>query len=112
VKDKLRVIHGDAFEVCTANEQRTDVVYFIDPPYVKAGQRLYRHSEIDHHALFEHAARLRGDFLMTYDDHPEILELAVQFGFEVRFVLMKTTHHDKKLELLIGRDLSWVNESD
>jgi DNA adenine methylase len=111
VSHKLRIIHGDAFEVCIANEQRTDVVYFIDPPYVKAGQRLYRYSEIDHDALFDRVARLCGDFLMTYDDHPEVRELAARFGFEMRSVPMKTTHHDKKMELLIGKDLSWMNEA-
>jgi DNA adenine methylase len=87
------------------------VVYFIDPPYVKAGQRLYRYSEIDHEALFRQAARLAGDFLMTYDNHPEIRELAEQFGFEVRAVAMKSTHHAKMTELLIGRDLSWLKEA-
>ena len=54
----------------------TDAVCFIDPPYVKAGRRLYRHSEIDHRALFEQAASLTGDFLMTYDNNCDIRELA------------------------------------
>jgi DNA adenine methylase len=111
VRDKLTFIHGNAFEMCRTTEQRTDVVYFIDPPYVKAGQRLYRYSEIDHEALFRQAARLAGDFLMTYDNHPEIRELAKRFGFEVRAVAMKSTHHSKMTELLIGRDLSWLQEA-
>lgn len=108
-RDRLVVINGNAFDVCQANASRTDVIYFIDPPYVKAGQRLYRYSDIDHYSLFEHAAQLKGDFLMTYDEHPEIRELAQKFGFNVRSVAMKTTHHDKKQELLIGRDLRWTD---
>lgn len=109
LREKIHFIHSDAFEILRCNEARSDVVYFIDPPYVKAGGRLYRHSEIDHLALFEQSARLVGDFLMTYDDHPEICELAQGYQFELRRVPMKNTHHAEKYELLIGRDLSWLD---
>lgn len=109
LRKKIHFIHGNAFEILCHNETRSNVVYFIDPPYVKAGGRLYRHSEIDHLALFEQAARLTGDFLMTYDDHPEICELAEGYQFESRRVPMKSTHHAEKHELLIGRDLSWLD---
>jgi DNA adenine methylase len=110
-REQITFIHGDAFAVCRANEHRTDAVFFFDPPYVKAGKRLYNHSEIDHVALFDQAARLRGDFLMTYDDHPEICEMAMDYGFALRRIKMKTTHHSKKDELLIGRDLSWLDSA-
>jgi DNA adenine methylase len=109
LRDKIHFIHGDAFQILRGKETCSDVIYFIDPPYVKAGGRLYRHSEIDHLALFEQAQRLTGDFLMTYDDHPEIGELARGYQFEIRRVPMKNTHHAEKYELLIGRDLSWLN---
>ncbi len=112
--DRMRTcitfVHGDAFDVCRKNENCADAIFFFDPPYVKAGGRLYRHSTIDHLALFEQAARLKGDFLMTYDDHPEISDLARNYGFELRRVEMKTTHHTNKQELLIGRDLRWLDD--
>jgi DNA adenine methylase len=107
-RNQITFIHGDAFKVCQENEHRADAIYFFDPPYVKAGRRLYRHSEIDHLALFEQAFRLHGDFLMTYDDHPGICELAAGYNFELRRIRMKTTHHSEKDELLIGRDLDWL----
>ncbi|RIK27510.1 MAG: DNA methyltransferase [Chloroflexi bacterium] len=110
-RERITFIHGDAFMVCRENEERTDAVFFFDPPYVKAGRRLYKHSELDHLALFEQAARLRGDFLMTYDDHPEISELASGYHFDLRRIKMKTTHHSQKDELLIGRDLSWLDNA-
>ncbi|MEZ4865945.1 MAG: hypothetical protein R3C14_31815 [Caldilineaceae bacterium] len=109
VRDRLDFIHGDAFEICKKNEGRADVVYFIDPPYVKAGRRLYRYSEIDHEALFEQASRLKGDFLMTYDNNIEIRKLAESHGFAVHEVAMKSTHHAEKTELLIGQDLAWLD---
>jgi DNA adenine methylase len=108
-RHQITFIHGDTFVVCQANEARADALFFFDPPYVKAGGRLYNHSEIDHLALFEQAFRLRGDFLMTYDDHPEICEMAAGYQFDLRRVKMKTTHHSEKDELLIGRDLGWLD---
>ncbi len=109
LQDRFSFIWGDAFTVLRENLERADVLFFIDPPYVKAGGRLYNHSEIDHLALFELADRAQGNFLMTYDNHPEIREFAEQYGFDIRFVPMKTTHHAQKFELLIGRNLDWVD---
>ncbi len=51
----------------------------------------------------------KGDFLMTYDNTPEIAALAAEFGFQAKPVAMKNTHHAKMTELLIGRDLDWLN---
>jgi len=45
---------------------------------------------------------------MTYDDEDEIRSLANLYGFEIESVLMKTTHHENKVELLIGRNLNWL----
>jgi len=108
VKDRINFIEGDAFKVMEANISRRDVMFFIDPPYTKAGRRLYRYSEIDHPALFELVARCAGDFLMTYDDAEEVRALADRHNFAVRTVAMKSTHHEKKMELLISRNLDWV----
>jgi len=112
LQDHFSFIWGDAFTVLRENLERADAVFFIDPPYVKAGGRLYNHSEIDHLALFELADRAKGNFLMTYDNHPEIREFAEQYGFDMRLVPMKTTHHAQKFELLIGRDLDWIDEGE
>ena len=53
--------------------------------------------------------RCKGDFLMTYDNTPEIAALAVEFGFQAKPVAMKNTHHAKMTELLIARNLDWFN---
>jgi DNA adenine methylase len=108
VKHKINCIEGDAFEVCERNANRDDLVYFIDPPYRAAGQRLYRYSEINHEALFDLAHRLQGNFLMTYDDASEVQAMASRCKFETRLIAMKNTHHAKKTELIIGKDLTWL----
>lgn len=84
-------------------------VYFIDPPYDGAGCRLYRHGEIDNTKLFEVVASLEGDFLMTYNKTTEILELSKKYGFKTKSIQMNGGSRGEKVELLIGRDLSWLS---
>jgi len=108
LKHKLRFHEGDGLDYLRRNARRPDAVFFIDPPYVVAGRRLYTHSDIDHAKLFETASALVGDFLITYDSTPEIRGLAARHGFAVREVAMKNTHHAHKTELLISRDLGWM----
>ncbi len=109
-RDRIRFIQGDGLEVIERSAACQDTAYFIDPPYTVAGRRLYRHNEIDHRALFVLAGMVRGPFLMTYDRSDDILRLADEQRFEVAEVTMKTTHHTRKLELFISRDLDWVAE--
>jgi DNA adenine methylase len=112
IRERLTFIHGDGLEVMRQHIQNTQAVFFIDPPYTaggkRAGRRLYTHSELDHVALFQLAGQLAGDFLMTYDEAPEVRDLAHRFGFDVETVAMKSTHHAKMRELLIGRNLDWL----
>src|SRR5207249_352026 len=82
--------------------------YFIDPPYSKAGKRLYEYWDIDHRKLFEIVSRLRGRVLMTYDDSAEIRKLTREFGFKYTRVAMRSRHHVSKNELLISKDFKWL----
>lgn len=114
VAKRLEFIHGDAFDVLARFQKDRDAVFFIDPPYTaggkRAGSRLYTHSEIDHDKLFSLCEKLRGDFLMTYDNAEEVRALAERHGFETKPVAMKNTHHAEMNELLIGRNLDWVED--
>lgn len=110
--EHIRFIRGDAFTVMNEFREDPDAVFFIDPPYTaggkRAGSRLYTHSEIDHERLFSICEKLRGNFLMTYDNAEEVQNLANRHGFVTKPVAMKNTHHAEMNELLIGRDLTWV----
>ena len=53
-------------------------------------------------------AEIQGNFLMTYDNSPELVALATRHGFQTQTVSMKNTHHATMTELLVGSDLSWV----
>jgi len=103
----------DGLEVIREFSSRRHVVYFIDPPYTaggkKAGKRLYKHYEIDHSRLFTICESLRGDFLMTYDNAEEVKSMARAHGFQMRLIPMTNTHHATMEELVIGKDLSWMD---
>ena len=112
VRDRIRFLEGDGLEMLRNHADRADAVFFIDPPYTaggkRAGSRLYRHTDLDHEALFALAATLAGDFLMTYDNASELHDLARRYNFDTHPVAMKNTHHAEMTELLIGRDLDWA----
>ena len=108
LKDRLCFSHTDGFDLLASHKEQKTTVAFVDPPYFVNGRRLYRHWEMDHEKLFAAMNEFTGDFLMTYDDAPEIRALARRFKFKTREVEMKTTKHTVKRELLIGRDLGWA----
>jgi len=100
-------IEGDAFLLINRYLDRKDAVFFIDPPYTagngkRAGRRLYKHNDLDHSALFDLLGRAAGLVLMTYDDCPEVVEMANNHSFQIERIPMKNTHHEKKYELLIS----------
>jgi len=111
-RKRLSFVQGDGIEVMRDYADRSDVVFFIDPPYTaagkKAGSRLYKYFELDHEELFRVTSKVVGEFLMTYDDADGVRDLAREFNFDTEVISMQNTHLAKMTELLIGRDLSWV----
>lgn len=112
VKDKISFISGDAFEVLKENIDNKNAYYFIDPPYTIAGKRLYTYFDIDHEKLFELIFQLKGKFMLTYDDTPEIRKLADKFKLKYRTIPMKTTLHYEKNEIIISDNFSWWTDSN
>jgi DNA adenine methylase len=104
---------ADGLKVMEEFSDRHDTIYFIDPPYTaggkKAGKRLYKHYDLNHEQLFVTCGTLKSDFLMTYDKAEEVKKKARSHGFQMRLIPMTNTHHAKMEELVIGRDLSWMD---
>jgi len=111
----IEFVHGDGIKVLRELSRSRNAVFYIDPPYTvsgkRAGSRLYTYHELDHKALFDVVERLAGDFLLTYDDSDEVVRLATEHDMQVRRVPMKTSHHAINFELLIGRDLEWLEST-
>ncbi len=98
-----RTLFDQAFAAIVRNRMQRGGIM---APRRRADER--RHSEIDHEELFAVAARLQGDFLMTYDNAAPVVDLARKHRFDTQEIAMKNTHHAVMSELLIGRDLSWA----
>lgn len=108
-RDKIMFVAGDGFQVMEAYSHRKQVAFFIDPPYTIAAKRLYRYPNIDHERLFDKCLELKGDFLLTYDNAEQVRYMATARNFDMRTISMKNAHHAEQKELLVGRDLSWIN---
>lgn len=113
IAGKIDFRRDDGLKVMQEFAKRHDVIYFIDPPYTaggkKAGKRLYKYFDLDHEQLFAICKTLKGDFLITYDNAEEVKEMARGHGFQMRLIPMNNTHHATMEELVIGKDLSWMD---
>lgn len=114
VAEHIEFRQEDGIAVIQEYSKDRNAVFFIDPPYTaggkKAGNRLYRHCDLNHEKLFETCKAIRGDFLMTYDNAEEVKSMARQYGFQMRLIPMNNTHHATMEELVIGKDLSWMDK--
>jgi DNA adenine methylase len=106
--DRIEFIHGDGMEIMKSRLDDSGVGFFVDPPYPKAGDRLYKHSDVDHREIFRQAAAASGPVFLTYDDSEEIERFVEEFGLRAEYLVVSTTHHRKKKELLVGDDLTWL----
>lgn len=109
IKDKIKFVKGDGLTVCQEYLSCRNMIYFIDPPYLKAARRLYHHSTINHEFLFQLVDQLEGEILMSYDNVTEVKQLAENHGFLTVPIAMKNTHHAQKTELLISRNFQWFS---
>lgn len=113
IADRIDFRCDDGLKVMQEFSDRRDTIYFIDPPYTaggkKAGKRLYKHYNLDHEQLFCACETLKGDFLMTYDNAEEVKKMARSHDFQMRLIPMTNTHHATMEELVIGKDLSWMD---
>ncbi|MDR0414001.1 MAG: DNA adenine methylase [Prevotellaceae bacterium] len=107
VKQKIRFIAGDAFDILEQNLNNREAYFFLDPPYTVAGKRLYSCSDVDHERLFAIASRLKGKFMLTYDNTAEVRQLAEAYHLSYKTIPMKTTHHREKAEIIISDNFGW-----
>lgn len=107
VKSRVDFVEGDAFDVIKSHAKDPSAAFLVDPPYSlggkSAGSRLYLHNVINHEKLFSDMSNVEGQFLMTYDNAPEVISLAETHGFVMAYVPMKNAHHTTMYELLIKK---------
>lgn len=111
LRDFVEVRHGDAFDVLLQYRKARDVAFYLDPPYSLPGgeaETLYDCWELDHPRLFELAGSLQGPVLISHQDHPDVHALARLHRFKVAQVEISMAGGRAGNELLMARDLSWV----
>ena len=103
--ERFDFFQGDGASLVELCRYNGAAAFFIDPPYTaagkRAGRRLYTYNDIDHEDLFTRMSRVRGVFMMTYDETPDVIQMARRRGFHLAKVAMKNTHHAVMYELLI-----------
>lgn len=80
----------------------------VERIFFRRPRRLYRHSDLEHERLFELCANVRGVFMTNYDNADEVRSMARRYGFDTRLVPVKNTHHATMDELVIEKDLAWM----
>jgi len=113
-RSKVTVMHGDGMLFLKENIDRP-LILFVDPPYTVSkkgpGHRLYDHSEVDHKTLLKLLADSNSEFLATYNDAEEIIELAQETGLDYFRVPMLARKGVVVNELVLCKDASWIEET-
>jgi DNA adenine methylase len=109
-KARIRFLEGDAFEHWDDALDTRGTAIYIDPPYVKAGKRLYSHWQVPHEKIFMLSEEAQGPVLMSYDNTAEVVRWASDFNLQVRPISMKNTHHATMDELLISKNFAWKGD--
>jgi DNA adenine methylase len=116
MRDRVTIEQSDGIQAILQHAGNPQAVFFVDPPYTSskksAGKRLYTHSQLDHEALFDALAAVQGQFIMTYDDAPEVEAMANARGFSMALVPMKGTHNVEMRELVISGNMDWLTSSE
>lgn len=71
--DGVQIMSRDWFEVAQRKDAE-DTLFYLDVPYVGAGDDLYNHGEFDHEQFVSRLGELEGDWIVSYEQLPEGLE--------------------------------------
>lgn len=83
-RNRITVYNKDAVTLIPEIDTMNNVLFNIDPPYIKAGPLLYKNNydAEDHKKLGEEVKQLKNKWIMTYDNNPLVYE--IYNGFNIR----------------------------
>lgn len=105
-QDKLKgvVILNQSFEKVIKKYDNPKTFFYLDPPYESTNQKDYIHY-IEPEKVFEALRNIKGKFLLSYNDSPNIRELFKNYKIEtIKTSYEQTKYADKRIinELLIS----------
>ena len=105
-EDKLKgvVILNQSFEKVIKKYDSPKTFFYLDPPYENIGQKDYVHY-IEPEKVFEALKNIKGKFLLSYNDSPNIRELFKNYKIEtIKTIYEQTQNTEKRIknELLIS----------
>lgn len=114
LRERIRFVEGDALDYMRANHRSRDTAWYLDTPYpsYRVGKDcLYQTPAVSTRALFAATSKLKGSWIMSNEDSWMIREQCDAHGLDYRRPIVRSNHgvKAKKVELLIGRDLSGLN---
>ena len=107
VRDRLRntYVENLSFETVIDKYDRTGTVFFADPPYYQtAGYKGCEFGEKDHLLLRKKLGSIKGKFLLTINDCPEVREWYKEFNIkevEVPYSICRDTEKRRDFKELI-----------
>lgn len=115
VKDKFRLAHerligvyieNRSFEEVLSRYDSPDTFFYCDPPYLELSGYLYKFDESDHRRLHDRLGAIRGKFLLSINDHPQVRKWYAPYymvNVETRYSISKQQEGRKQTrELLIA----------
>lgn len=101
------VIENQDFGVLIRHYDREDTTFYCDPPYYETeGMYAACFQKEDHHRLFETLSKIKGRFLLSYNDCPYIREMYKDFCMmdfrRLHNMAQKYRAGEEYQELLIG----------
>lgn len=108
------VCDAHSYGICTSHDYvnvlehiYNESFVYLDPPYFGMGEQLYQQSfTIEDHKYLSHKLQLRKNWLLSYDNHPEIRKLYDWANIEeipIKYTITNNTEQCKEL-LIFPKD--------
>lgn len=99
--EQIEVYNEDALDLIIKIDKRNNILFNIDPPYIKAGPELYKNNYVlnDHIKLSETVKTLNNKWIMTYDNKSIVYDMYKGFlikDFDLNYSL-ESKHTAKEL---------------
>ena len=109
IQERLQnvVIENRDFEALIKTYDRKNALFYIDPPYYQAEKYYEGFAAGDHERLRGCIGKIKGCFVLSYNDHPQVREL--YSGYHIHEVERKNSLTSKKGKPRIYKELIITN---